>query len=274
MEGVGGVSLKEDLVDLSNSIDAILTQKISAFVTSAKKRAVDEDLAQLTNLFSNKSDCFKKMVRQVDFRYGKEEYIKKLDRSLFERSEVLAEQTVKLTEAFKLVSNAHFNGQKALKKAKAQSKSFESEEVLRFSHLISKNFSVASPHFWQQGDPMRPYPTELHFRISTFGNADGIKDPKELSAVSSSSNVPTSSMYNGFSTNSADDINDQTIAINNQEISSTSFLPPGSAIDDQRRIELILPSSSSTIAGPSNSNQQQTSYNSGLMTSDEDSDDD
>uniref|UniRef100_A0AC34FQ38 Mediator of RNA polymerase II transcription subunit 4 n=1 Tax=Panagrolaimus sp. ES5 TaxID=591445 RepID=A0AC34FQ38_9BILA len=273
MEGVGGVSLKEDLVELSNSIDAILTQTIAAFVNCAKKRTVDDDLAHLTSLFSNKSDCFKKMVRQVNFRHGKEDYIKKLDTAVFERSELLAAQTEKLSEAFKLVSNAHFNGQKALRKAKAQSKSFEPEEVLRFSHLISKNFSVASPHFWQQGDPMRPYPTELHFRISNFGNAvDGIKDPKELSMVPSSINLPSSSMYNGVSSNTAGDINDQTIT-NNQEISSMSFLPSSSTLDDQKRVELIMPNSSNTVAGPSISNQQ-TTYTSGLMSSDEDSDDD
>uniref|UniRef100_A0A914YT29 Mediator of RNA polymerase II transcription subunit 4 n=1 Tax=Panagrolaimus superbus TaxID=310955 RepID=A0A914YT29_9BILA len=272
MEGVGGVSLKEDLVDLSNSIDAIITQTIAAFVNCAKKRTVDDDLAHLTSLFSNKSDCFKRMVRQVNFRHGKEEYIKKLDKAVFERSEILAAQTEKLSDAFKLVSNAHFNGQKALRKAKAQSKSFEPEEVLRFSHLISKNFSVASPHFWQQGDPMRPYPTELHFRISNFGNADGIKDPKELSMVSSSMNLPSSSMYNGISTVSADDISDQ-ITTNNQEISSMSFLPSASTHDDQKRVELIMSSSSTTVAGPSLSNQQ-TTYTSGLMSSDEDSDDD
>jgi hypothetical protein len=96
--------------------------------------------------------------------------------------------------------------------------------------LISKNFSVASPHFWQQGDPMRPYPTELHFRISTFGNTDGIKDPKELSIVSFSNNMPSTSIYTGFSTNSANNLDDPMSATNN-EISSTSFLPSGSAID-------------------------------------------
>jgi hypothetical protein len=267
MDDIGGISLKEDLVEISLNLDAILTQTIAAFVNCAKKRAVDDDLAHLTSLFSNQCDTFKKMVRQVNFRHGKEEYIKKLDNAVYERSEVLSAQTEKLNEAFKLISNAHFNGQKALKKAKSQTRNFfEPEEILRLSHLISKNFSVASPHFWQQGDPMRPYPTELHFRISTFGTSDGIKDPKELSSFAPlSDDMPSNALP-------TTDVLDDPMSAANHQISSISFLPSGLATDEQQRVELVLPSSSSTIAGPSTSNQQAT-YTSGLMSSDEDESD-
>ena len=40
-----------------------------------------------------------------------------------------------------------------------------SEDIIKYAHQISKNYSVASPNTWQIGDPSRPFPTEAELRF-------------------------------------------------------------------------------------------------------------
>lgn len=67
-----------------------------------------------------------------------------------------------------------FKAKKTRAKAEQESKYVEPEDIVRYSHLISKNFSVCSPHWWQQGDPMRPFPTDMQFRCSLLTQSEGI----------------------------------------------------------------------------------------------------
>ncbi len=47
-----------------------------------------------------------------------------------------------------------------------------SEELIKYSHKISASNAVAAPLNWQQGDPRRPYPTDIEMRGGFLARAD------------------------------------------------------------------------------------------------------
>ena len=47
-----------------------------------------------------------------------------------------------------------------------------SEDLIKYSHKISASNAVAAPLNWQQGDPRRPYPTDIEMRGGFLARAD------------------------------------------------------------------------------------------------------
>lgn len=52
---------------------------------------------------------------------------------------------------------------------KASENQISSEELIRYAHKISASHAVAAPYNWEQGDPRRPYPTDLEMRSGLIG---------------------------------------------------------------------------------------------------------
>ena len=48
---------------------------------------------------------------------------------------------------------------------KAQANPVDSEELIKYGHRISASNAVSAPLSWQQGDPRRPYPTDMEMRL-------------------------------------------------------------------------------------------------------------
>uniref|UniRef100_A0A7E4WBV9 Mediator of RNA polymerase II transcription subunit 4 n=1 Tax=Panagrellus redivivus TaxID=6233 RepID=A0A7E4WBV9_PANRE len=258
-ENYGGVGLKQDLVDISLDIDALLNQITTNFVDCAKKRTVDDNLAQLTGLFCNKSDTFRKMVRQVNTDFAEEEKIAKLQETLADRDRVLTEKCEVISRGFEEMSSSIFKGKKAYNTTQKQiENSADPDQIIRYAYLISKNYSVAAPHFWQQGDPMRPFPTDMQFRFSALMANPGLNGPSDLHDDASTSDEEV------------EDADDSKDGIKRQnEVKDDEFM------DDSEDSSSPTPSSdhdepeSSAIANKAPS----SGYNVGVMSSDEDSSD-
>lgn len=52
-----------------------------------------------------------------------------------------------------------------------------SEELIKYAHRISASSAVAAPHNWQQGDPRRPYPTDIEMRQGFLGRMSDLPLP-------------------------------------------------------------------------------------------------
>lgn len=52
---------------------------------------------------------------------------------------------------------------------KANERPLSSEELIKYAHRISSCHAVAAPHNWEQGDPRRPYPTDVEMRSGHLG---------------------------------------------------------------------------------------------------------
>merc|ERR1712083_162657 len=49
-----------------------------------------------------------------------------------------------------------------------------SEDLIKYSHRISASNAVSAPLNWQQGDPRRPYPTDMEMRLGLLGRTEQV----------------------------------------------------------------------------------------------------
>lgn len=75
-----------------------------------------------------------------------------------------------LKEAEQILSTAIYQAkQKLASIARANKRPVSSEELIKFAHRISASNAVCAPLSWQQGDPRRPYPTDIEMRLGFLG---------------------------------------------------------------------------------------------------------
>lgn len=80
-----------------------------------------------------------------------------------------------LKEAEQILATAIFQAKQKLQSiARANKRPVPSEELIKFAHRISASNAICAPLTWQQGDPRRPYPTDIEMRLGFLGR---LSDP-------------------------------------------------------------------------------------------------
>lgn len=75
-----------------------------------------------------------------------------------------------LKEAEQILSTAIYQANQKLQSiARANKRPVSSEELIKFAHRISASNAICAPLTWQQGDPRRPYPTDIEMRLGLLG---------------------------------------------------------------------------------------------------------
>lgn len=75
-----------------------------------------------------------------------------------------------LKEAEQILSTAIYQANQKLQSiSRANKRPVPSEELIKFAHRISASNAVCAPITWQQGDPRRPYPTDIEMRLGFLG---------------------------------------------------------------------------------------------------------
>ena len=76
-------------------------------------------------------------------------------------------------EAETLLSTAIFQAKQKLDSIdRAKENPVASEELIKYAHRISASNAVCAPLTWQQGDPRRPYPTDIEMRLGFLGRPE------------------------------------------------------------------------------------------------------
>lgn len=75
-----------------------------------------------------------------------------------------------LKEAEQILATAIYQANQKLQSiARANKRPVSSEELIKFAHRISASNAICAPLTWQQGDPRRPYPTDIEMRLGLLG---------------------------------------------------------------------------------------------------------
>jgi mediator of RNA polymerase II transcription subunit 4 len=75
-----------------------------------------------------------------------------------------------LKEAEQILSTAIYQANQKLQSiSRANKRPVSSEELIKFAHRISASNAICAPLTWQQGDPRRPYPTDIEMRLGLLG---------------------------------------------------------------------------------------------------------
>merc|ERR1719433_1730895 len=79
--------------------------------------------------------------------------------------------TSQLKEAETLLASTVYQAKQKLENI-SRGEAVLSEDLIKFSHKISASNAVCAPLNWQQGDPRRPYPTDLEMRGGFLARAE------------------------------------------------------------------------------------------------------
>uniref|UniRef100_A0A914WPZ6 Mediator of RNA polymerase II transcription subunit 4 n=1 Tax=Plectus sambesii TaxID=2011161 RepID=A0A914WPZ6_9BILA len=165
-----GRSLREDLTDTVNDLEVLLKQVADNVVAGSGKEqraAGAGGIAELIRLFRDKQTELDERLKLVAQHQKRQAVIDSLEKEVRQRDEYIDRIQTSLKDAETMLINAVFQANQKLKSIKqAEHRKVNTEELTKFSHKISRTHAIAAPLTWQQGDPDRPYPTEIDLRRS------------------------------------------------------------------------------------------------------------
>nr|CAD2190132.1 unnamed protein product [Meloidogyne enterolobii] len=165
------LGLKEQLTDVINDLELLIKQILECLYIDKKltEKELQSNISFILEQYNQKQMEFVDLLNRVNAHQERETYIRTLEGLVDSRENLIS----KIASELKIIDNslveATFQAEKKLKSVKqSEMNRVFSEDIVRYAHLISKNHSVASSVYWQQGDPSRPYPTEANFRVSNL----------------------------------------------------------------------------------------------------------
>lgn len=165
------LGLKEQLNDVINDLELLIKQILECLYIDKKltEKELQSNTSFILEQYNQKQVEFVDLLNRVNAHQEREAYIRTLEGLVDSRENLIS----KIASELKIIENslveATFQAEKKLKSVKqSEMNRVFSEDIVRYAHLISKNHSVASSVYWQQGDPSRPYPTEANFSVSNL----------------------------------------------------------------------------------------------------------
>ncbi|KAH7725537.1 Mediator protein 4 [Aphelenchoides avenae] len=170
-------SLHERLLELMSDVESIIKQVLAALFLGNRKE-VGEKVSALIDLYSDKKKEFLKLIGNVSTHREREEYIRTLEKSVEVRTAMIDKIGAELKYVEDTLAEATYQAEKKLKSVnQSETNPVNSETVIRLAYQISHGYSVAAPSFWQQGDAMRPFPTESDFAVSQLMRSQTVQAP-------------------------------------------------------------------------------------------------
>ncbi|TKR86947.1 hypothetical protein L596_011439 [Steinernema carpocapsae] len=160
----------EAITEAIDDLESIVKQMVVKLQESSKGKQQQQDsetLAQLTELFEQKMQSINALYARVPNHVEREAHIRALEKCVESRNNVIEDVENQLKVIEEALIHVIHQGSKRVKAARLAARNPQmSEDLVRFASQISKSYAVAAPNFWQIGDPLRPYPTEIDFAKS------------------------------------------------------------------------------------------------------------
>ena len=121
------------------------------------------DHLAITELLVHKDEQLKAALKVAAEQGEVEQEIEEVKAQLDEQDTQVKNLQKQLKEAESLLSNTIYQAKQKLESV-SKAKPVLSEDLIKYSHKISASNAVAAPPNWQQGDPRRPYPTDIEMR--------------------------------------------------------------------------------------------------------------
>lgn len=165
------VCTKEVILSLIDDIELIAREMLENCVAPKPKRMSLADHMAITNLLVEKDKSLQAALKVATEQGRAEEQIDLVKAEVEEQDVHIRSLQKQLKEAESLLATTIYQAKQKLESiSKAQP--VNSEELIKYSHKISASNAVAAPLNWQQGDPRRPYPTDIEMRGGFLARAD------------------------------------------------------------------------------------------------------
>ena len=129
------------------------------------------DHAAMTELLVDKDKKLQAALQVAAQQADVEQQIDEVRRKVEEQDEQIRNLQKQLKEAESLLANTIYQAKQKLDSI-SKAKPVLSEDLIKYSHKISASNAVAAPPNWQQGDPRRPYPTDIEMRGGFLSRAE------------------------------------------------------------------------------------------------------
>ncbi|XP_076673012.1 mediator complex subunit 4 [Andrena cerasifolii] len=165
-----GKSTREVLLSLVDDIELIAKEMIENTIAQKPMKLSSEEHAQLTELLIAKDDELKATLKRAA-EQAKINLKMEASRAEVERQDQDIQQLQRqLKEAEQILATAIYQAKQKLRSiARANKRPVSSEELIKYAHRISASNAICAPLTWQQGDPRRPYPTDIEMRLGYLG---------------------------------------------------------------------------------------------------------
>ena len=121
------------------------------------------DHGSVTELLVEKDKQLQAALKVAGEQAEVEQQIEEVRAKVEEQDTLVRNLQKQLKEAETLLSNTIYQAKQKLESV-SKAKPVLSEDLIKYSHKISASNAVAAPPNWQQGDPRRPYPTDIEMR--------------------------------------------------------------------------------------------------------------
>ncbi|XP_025837195.1 mediator of RNA polymerase II transcription subunit 4 [Agrilus planipennis] len=169
------ISTKEKLLYILDDMELIAKELIENAIAPKHLKLSGPEYAQLTELLVAKDEELKQTLKLAQKQADIEEKMDVLRLEVERRDKDINQLQTKLKEAEQILSTAIYQANQKLQSIhRANKRPVSSEELIKFAHRISASNAVCAPLTWQQGDPRRPYPTDIEMRLGFLGR---LSDP-------------------------------------------------------------------------------------------------
>lgn len=126
--------------------------------------------AQLTELLVAKDNELKAMLKRAAEQAKINLKMEALKAEVERQDQDIQQLQRQLKEAEQILATAIYQAKQKLQSiARANKRPVPSEELIKYAHRISATNAICAPLTWQQGDPRRPYPTDIEMRLGYLG---------------------------------------------------------------------------------------------------------
>jgi len=167
------VCTKEVILSLIDDIEIVAKELLENCIAPKQKRMSATDHTALTSLLVSKDKALKDALKLAGEQGEVEESIVNVRSEVERQDENILQLQKQLKEAEVMLSTLIFQAKQKLESIdRAGKASVTSEDLIKYSHKISASNAVCAPLNWQQGDPRRPYPTDVEMRAGFLSRAD------------------------------------------------------------------------------------------------------
>ncbi|CAG9861308.1 unnamed protein product [Phyllotreta striolata] len=164
------LSTKEKLLYIIDDMEIISKEIIENAIAPKSSKLSGPEYAQLTDLLVAKDNELKKTLQLASEQAQINKKLDILKAEVERQDQDINHLQKQLKEAEQILSTAIYQANQKLQSiAKANRRPISSEELIKFAHRISASNAICAPLTWQQGDPRRPYPTDIEMRLGLLG---------------------------------------------------------------------------------------------------------
>ncbi|KAK4881090.1 hypothetical protein RN001_004409 [Aquatica leii] len=169
------LSTREKLLNLIDDIELISKEMIENAIAPKHLKLSCSDYSQRTQLLVAKDAELKDTLKLASEQAKIDEKMDILKAEVERQDNDINQLQKQLKEAEQILSTAIYQANQKLQSIhRANKRPVSSEELIKFAHRISASNAVCAPLTWQQGDPRRPYPTDIEMRLGFLGR---LSDP-------------------------------------------------------------------------------------------------